>query len=99
MGHTLGLGTLSTTVEILASVLGDPDVVASLVSEVLDVGLEVGGSNIVPMKRQEANEVSLVYTSLKYGDGNVLVLAIGLGVSGSHTTGLKVENPLETGRS
>lgn len=52
--RTLRLGALSTTVEVLASVLGDPDVVASLVAEVLDVGLEVGSSNIVPVEGQEA---------------------------------------------
>jgi hypothetical protein len=51
---TLVIGTLSTAVEVLASVLGDPDVVSSLVSEVLDVLLESLDGNIVPMERQEA---------------------------------------------
>jgi hypothetical protein len=48
------IGTLGTTVKVLASVLGDPDVVSSLVSEVLDVLLESLDGDIVPMERQEA---------------------------------------------
>jgi hypothetical protein len=53
--HTLVIGTLGTTVKVLASVLGNPDVVSSLVVEVLDVLLESINGNIVPMKRQEAD--------------------------------------------
>ena len=48
------IGTLGTTVKVLASVLGNPDVVSSLVVEVLDVLLESIDGNIVPMERQEA---------------------------------------------
>ena len=52
---TLVVGTLGTTVEVLASVLGNPDVVSSLVVEVLDVLLESVNGNVVPMERQEAD--------------------------------------------
>lgn len=52
--RTLVIGTLGTTVKVLASVFGDPDVVSSLVSEVLDVLLESLDGNIVPMEGQEA---------------------------------------------
>jgi len=89
---TLVVGTLGTTVEVLASVLGNPDVVAGLVVEVLDVLLEPINGNIIPMEGQEAT----ISTNLKVIKKDSLVGTVGLRVSPLDTDPLEIEDPLET---
>ena len=90
------VSALGTTVKVLARVLGDPEVVSSLVVEVLDVFLEPVDGNIVPMDRQEARgkrEPGLT------AGGDLLVGTVGSRVTGLNTARLEVEDPLETAGS
>jgi hypothetical protein len=57
-GLTLTLAALGSAVEVLAGVLCDPDVDPGLLVEFLDVLLESLNSDVVPVNRVEAVDIS-----------------------------------------
>lgn len=53
---TLLIGALSTAIEVLTSILSNPDVKVGLSVEILNVGLEVLDVDIVPVDRNKAKK-------------------------------------------